>query len=104
MRWPSTSTSAGNGAAPLPSRTMVLAMSVRFIVPSLNELTIALPRRLQRHLPELVDDEAHAIARGRELRLDAAAGHHDNAGLGLGADPWPSTPSPHARGRRGATR
>src|SRR5438445_13634863 len=81
MRWPSTSTSAENGAAPLPSRTVVLAISVRSIVPSLSGLTIALPRGLQRHLAEAVDDDAHAAARPPELRRDAAAGHHDHAGL-----------------------
>src|SRR5207253_9449336 len=81
MRRPSTSTSAENGAAPLPSSTVVLAISVRSIVPSLSGPTIALARGLQRHLAEPVDDEPHAIARHRELRRDAAAGHHDHAGL-----------------------
>src|SRR5258705_9099515 len=34
MRWPSTSTSAGNGAAPLPSRIIVLTISVRSMASS----------------------------------------------------------------------
>src|SRR5438445_12404084 len=85
MRWPSTSTSAENGAAPLPSSTVVLAISVRSIVPSLSGPTIALARGLQRHLAEAVDDEPYAIARHRALRRDAAAGHHDHAGLDAAA-------------------
>src|SRR2546426_12422218 len=41
----------------------------------------ASPRNLQARLTEALDDEAHPVTRRRELRGDAAAGHHDHAPL-----------------------
>src|SRR5436190_181480 len=74
-----------------PSRASSRAMALP--MPRLPPVTIArlprsprsiadlLPRDFERGLAQAVDGEAHAVARRRELRGDAAARHHDHVAL-----------------------